>query len=383
MMQSRECDTTLEPTTEDETPVEIAGTGDVLRAELVETFSRGTFTDLVLVCGGGSIPCHQAVLATHSSFIANILYQTSSCVCLEEEVSFLQSDSSDHTKWTSRGKAESLQLPSFQSVATILLPDFSLDLVRSLLHFCYSGSVLLDKKNIASLVSLADLLEMDLVKELIAEGRKLFRKANVKKKAKQTPASDSLNQSVVSSRWNCLVCQRTFRYEAKLNRHMQLVHTGSVIPCRHCGKTEFSQGSLTEHMRQDHPLKNFVCTLCAEERRFRRKASLLEHLRSVHPNAVNEAAQPYICDIPGSHEDAADVRDEEEKGGDIQKNLIEDLKIGYLLCEMSDPSPLISQGHPSFYTAIRFHHRRRTTVEEVMRRERFFSNLYLDQRATI
>ena len=119
----------------------------VLRSTLFEGVTpfdilmRDEFSDMNLVIGGNIIAVHQLVLASHSSFLHEVLVE--------------------HNKHFLRGAPNGVQ-DSFQLLdkTSLILPYASLESVTKMVHFLYSGELVSNLDGLKELRSLADNLHL-------------------------------------------------------------------------------------------------------------------------------------------------------------------------------------------------------------------------------
>lgn len=85
----------------------------------------------------------------------------------------------------------------------------------------------------------------------------------------------------------CSVCQRNFRQNGQLVRHMKEVHAGKKRKrgekkhlCEYCARRFENKEDLKRHKRTHTGEKPFQCSLC--DRRFSVKCNLTAHVKNIH-----------------------------------------------------------------------------------------------------
>ena len=112
--------------------------------------------------------------------------------------------------------------------------------------------------------------------------------ADLKQEMKSTKNSEDICIPE-RDRYNCDKCERNFKYNKDLRRHIRNVHDNVRYNCDKCGKT-FSQNShLNRHIQSIHEnLREFNCDDC--EKSFNVKGHLTAHIKTMHEKCR------YSCD---------------------------------------------------------------------------------------
>ena len=80
---------------------------------------------------------------------------------------------------------------------------------------------------------------------------------------------------------SCQECDKIFRKEAHLKKHVLKEHTKTRCGQGECDYVSFFQGQLRVHMEKEHgDVLSFVCYLCKEG--FTKMGQLKKHLNSIH-----------------------------------------------------------------------------------------------------
>ncbi|CAH1122806.1 unnamed protein product [Ceutorhynchus assimilis] len=97
-------------------------------------------------------------------------------------------------------------------------------------------------------------------------------------RVKQSNKKASGDAVIVSE---CQICQKQFRHQTSLNRHLAHAHHSGKIAysCRVCGKRSRTRNTLAQHKKTDSSESSYVCDVC--HKKFNRKAGLLSH-KKIH-----------------------------------------------------------------------------------------------------
>ncbi|XP_046407959.1 zinc finger protein 2 homolog, partial [Ischnura elegans] len=88
-------------------------------------------------------------------------------------------------------------------------------------------------------------------------------------------------------RFNCSVCNKSFRLRSGLSNHMRSHKERKRYPCTICTKSFASKSRITQHMRTHTKEKPFSCSDCAKS--FSLKCNLITHLRT------HKGEKPFSC----------------------------------------------------------------------------------------
>merc|ERR1711874_686916 len=93
----------------------------------------------------------------------------------------------------------------------------------------------------------------------------------------------------------CDKCDKTFKTQHSLDRHMRS-HLGiKTSSCTVCGKTFVDSTRLKQHMWIHAGYKAFKCEICEKE--FRHKSHLKSHISSFHPELKEKEGENYQCNL--------------------------------------------------------------------------------------
>ena len=76
----------------------------------------------------------------------------------------------------------------------------------------------------------------------------------------------------------CEVCQKTFYCKSNLNRHMRTHTEEKPYECSTCDKRFAQKSSLQNHQATHSDERNFKCKICPDDRYFKTKSQLRNHL---------------------------------------------------------------------------------------------------------
>ncbi len=125
-------------------------------------------------------------------------------------------------------------------------------------------------------------------------GKLFVQKAGVvtHKKTVHAPGRKSAAEKLVSPK--CNVCNKAFRFESTLRRHIEGIHNKSKFMCQYCGKSYTQNGHLLYHIKMRHSATmDFPCVIC--DKQFAYRYQLKKHMNNSHqiPNARIEEADNY------------------------------------------------------------------------------------------
>lgn len=174
-----------------------------------------SLVDCTLACDGGKISAHKVVLSACSSYLAKIL--------LEHPV--------EHP--------------------IIILPELSIDDVKTLVHYMYTGELLKSNNtnNSSSLLRTAAILSVNSLNDFLngTKNSQCFSVSN---------ATSGPNGSKSEFQFKCPACQNDFQTICSFEYHMQRIHNVTSFGCEICHKPFASlRYVLTDHMRRCHGWK--------------------------------------------------------------------------------------------------------------------------------
>ena len=87
--------------------------------------------------------------------------------------------------------------------------------------------------------------------------------------------------------FNCDSCDKNFRFQSILKRHIEIVHEGKRLKCNFCSMTFTTSHNIIKHFSVLHAGKGvFKCELC--EKRFLKKTTLSTHVHTMHNVKADE-----------------------------------------------------------------------------------------------
>ena len=96
-----------------------------------------------------------------------------------------------------------------------------------------------------------------------------------------------VEEEIVRNIFECDQCDKKFRVQDTLARHINSVHLGVRYPCKLCHKTFTQPQHLKSHIKSVHEkIKRFFCTGC--DYKFYYKAGLQNHIKKRHAKRYKE-----------------------------------------------------------------------------------------------
>ena len=95
--------------------------------------------------------------------------------------------------------------------------------------------------------------------------------------------------SIVETLLYCQFCNKDFKHEQYLKKHLIGMHGEKTMPCDECTKMFSHIGALNQHKKEVHGLKSVKCDQCSK--RFKTESNMKKHIRSFHEQ------EKFICDF--------------------------------------------------------------------------------------
>ncbi|XP_076027763.1 putative transcription factor Ovo-like 1a [Genypterus blacodes] len=118
----------------------------------------------------------------------------------------------------------------------------------------------------------------------------------------RSPGPSQSSSSRMTAEFVCHICQKTFKYQRMLNRHIKCHNENKRHLCTFCGKGFNDTFDLKRHVRTHTGVRPYKCTLC--EKAFTQRCSLESHMKKIHSVTLKYAYKErrnklYVCEECG------------------------------------------------------------------------------------
>ena len=96
----------------------------------------------------------------------------------------------------------------------------------------------------------------------------------------------------ISSKFECLDCNKTYKREIQLRIHIKSIHEGVKFSCPQCDKQFTQQSNLTVHIKSAHQGVKYPCKQC--DFQANQQGNLTAHIKTKHEGVRHECD---LCDF--------------------------------------------------------------------------------------